>query len=409
MSPIPKPNEISWLDILVESTRNLEPPARFFWWAGLAAISAIVKKNVWLDRFSYSLYPNVYVILVSARSGLRKGIPISYANSIVDKVGVTRTIAGRNSMQGIVKSLSEITTLVSGEKITDAQAFLCTGELDAFLVKDDQALSILTDLYNTHENTRGWKNTLKNSPVESLKNPCITLLGASNEALLENVIQEKDIKGGFIARSFIIHERRRRSVNSLMFQPEGLVTKTELAENLMYLRDVKGQFKITDKVRHEYDKWYKNLEIDSDSDVTGVMERIGDHVLKVAMLISLSKGTSLEITGNDMDKAIDECESFLQGTRKISMTQGKSEIAMYVGLVLKVMIEAEGNEIERLGALRKLHPNVDAVMFDRVMDDLCEVRGKGYVEGPYKKPDKKIYYKLKGEIVDMYRKQGGKV
>lgn len=408
MTPIPKQEAISWLDILCYSTRALEPPERFFWWAGLSAISAIVKKNVWLDRFSYVLYPNIYVILVSARSGLRKGIPISYANAIVNKVGVSRTIAGRNSIQGIVKALSEQTTLESGMVISDAQAFLCTGELDSFIVEDPAALSILTDLYNTHENNDGWKNTLKNSPIEALKNPCITLLGASNEALLENVIQEKDMKGGFIARTFIIHERKRRSVNSLMYHPEGLITKTDLANALMYLKDVKGQFKLSDKVRKDYDSWYRSLEIDSDADVTGVMERIGDSVLKVSMLLQLSKGPSLEITLDTMTQSIEQCEGFLSGIRKITYGSGKMETAVFSGLVLKLMLETEGNEIERTAALKRLHPDVDAMMFDRVMDDFGEVRGKGIMKGPYRKPDKKIYYKLKEEVVEKYKKLGGK-
>lgn len=400
-------DKVSWLDILTYSTRQLEPPERFFWWAGLATISAIVKRKVWLDRFSYNLYPNVYVILVSARSGLRKGIPISYANAIANKVGVTRTIAGRNTIQGIIKVLGDQTTLASGEIIKDAQAFLCTGELDSFLVRDDQALSILTDLYNTHENSDGWDNTLKNSPVSRLISPCVTLLGASNEELLESVLQQKDIKGGFLARSFIIHERSRRTKNSLIERPEGLIPKSELAESIAFVKDLKGPFKWSDRVKKEYDEWYMDLEIDNDSDVTGVMERIGDSVLKVAMLISLSKGPGLEISLYDMRQAIDKCEGFLSGHRKVTMTHGKSEIAPFVGIVLKTLIEEPTHELERMKFLRRIHPNVDAMMFDRVMDDLGDVRGKGVVQ--MGRRGNKVFYRMKEEIVEQYKALGGKV
>jgi hypothetical protein len=396
----------SWLDILVKSTDELEPPSRFFWWAGIAAISAIVKKNVWLDRFSYVLYPNVYVLLVSARSGLRKGIPVSYANSIVKKVGVSRVISGRNSVQGVVKSLSEQHTLENGKVISDAQAFLCAPELDAFMVKDDQGLSILTDLYNTHEHQDGWKNTLKGSPVEALKNPCITFLAASNEALLENVVMAKDMEGGFVARTFIIHEKKRRRINSLMYAPENLISRTDLAERLFYLRDVKGKFKIMPSVRETYDKWYTDLG--ENDDKTGTMERIGDHVLKVAMIISLSKDTSLIIGKDDMDEAIEKCEGFLPGTRKVSMGQGRSELAPYQAMVIKLLLEAPENELERQKALLKLHGNVDSMMFNRVMDDLGDITGQGII-AVYRKSDKKIYYKLKADVVEKYRNFGGQV
>lgn len=389
----------SWLDLLVDSTKELEPPARFFWWSGIAMISAIVKKNVWIDRYSYILYPNVYIILVSAKSGLRKGIPISYANNIVEKVGTTRIIAGRNSVQGVIKGLSEQHTLANGKSISDAQAFLCAAELDSFMVKDDQGLSILTDLYNTHEYPDGWKNTLKGSPVEMLKNPCITFLAASNEALFENVIHEKDIEGGFIARSIIVHERKRRNVNSLMFKPESLISKLELAEKLFYLRDVKGQMKLTPEVRIAYDKWYNEQE--ESEDRTGTMERIGDHILKVAMLIALSKGPELMIQMDDLEEAIEKCIGAQSGTRKISMTQGRSEIAVFEGLVLKLLLESENNEMERSKALNRLHGNVDSMMFDRVMDDLGDMRGQGIVM-IFRKPDKKVYYKLKDEVVEKF-------
>jgi hypothetical protein len=395
----------SWINLLVNSTIELEPPASFWWWSGIGIISAIVKKNVWIDRYSYILYPNVYIILVSARSGLRKGIPISYANSIVEKVGTTRIIAGRNSVQGVVKSLSEQFTTTSGVK-NDAQAFLCAAELDSFMVKDDQGLSILTDLYNTHEYPELWKNTLKGSPVEALKQPCITLLAASNERLFENVIQDKDIEGGFIARSMIVHEKKRRSRNSLMFKPEHLLSKTELAERLFYLRDVKGQMNLSPEVRIKYDKWYNEQE--ENEDRTGSMERIGDHILKVAMLISLSKGPELMIQGQDLDEAIEKCISAQSGTRKISMTQGPSEIALFEGLVLKALLTNEDGEMERTKMLSKLHGKVDSMMLDRVMDDLGDIRGRGHVQ-IYRRSDRKIYYKLKEEVMNEYRQLKGKV
>lgn len=394
----------SWLDLLVNSTSELESPKRFYYWAGIAAISAIVKKNVWLDKFAYKLYPNVYVLLVSAKTGLRKGNPVSYAKGIVERVNNTRIVSGRNSVQGVIMELSKQVTIAKPNEPTviysDAQAFLCAPELDSFMVKDEQGLSILTDLYNTHENKKEWKNTLKSSPVESLKNPCITFLAASNEALLEGLIKTKDIEGGFIARTMIVHESKRRLANSLMFKPTNLVTEENLADELKRLRDVKGEFHIPHEVRLAHDQWYQEMTSqDYHDDKTGTMERIQDHILKTAMLISLAKSNDLIIDMDTMNEATDRCMECVVGTKKTTAGVGRAENAEAAGKVMRVLIECEGHIIERSKLMRMLKNDVNTLMLNMVLDDMGD-NGKNILR-TYRR-DGKIYYELKEEIAREY-------
>ena len=84
--------------------RELESPMNFWLWGGIAAISAIVKDNVWLDRQIHNLYPNIYAH-VPCRVGLKKGPPISMAKQLVRSVNNTRIISGRSSIQGILKRI----------------------------------------------------------------------------------------------------------------------------------------------------------------------------------------------------------------------------------------------------------------------------------------------------------------
>ena len=400
----------SWLDLLVDSTKDLESPKRFIYWSGVAAISALVKKQVFFDKFSYKLYPNVYVLLVSAKSGLRKGLPVNYARSIVEKVNNTRVISGRNSVQGMLQVLSQQQTVTKPGEATkihkDAQAFLCAPEFDSFMVRDEQGLSIMTDLYNTHETPEGgdWKNSLKSSPVESLHNPCITFLAASNEPLLEGLIKEKDIEGGFIARTMIVREEKRRGINSLMFAPEGLVDKDDLARELKYITNVKGPFFMGREERISYDKWYRSLAEHEYQDRTGTMERIGDHVLKLAMIISLSHGPDLVITQNNLEEAIDKVQECAVSTRKVTMTQGKAETADAAGRVIKLMLSAKDCVMERSKLLGHLTPDVNVMMLNLVLDDLGE-NGRNVVKA-YRK-NGKIYYQLSEELVESYTKLRG--
>src|SRR5487761_172602 len=203
-----------WLDTLIESTKEAEAPTRYFWWSGICAISAVLRKKVFLQRGPfYKLYPHIYVALVSARSGLRKGIPILITKNLVQELDSVRVISGCNSIQGLIKELSQQQTFKSGVVINEAQGLMISDEFESFITEDQRALTYLTALHNTHEHEDSWKKRLRNSPLEDLKSPCLTLLVASNEALFESMVKQKDIEGGFIARIFIVHESKRRKVN----------------------------------------------------------------------------------------------------------------------------------------------------------------------------------------------------
>ena len=73
----------NWLTELVNQHKEYESPLSFWRWAGLAAISAVVKDNIWIDRAGlFKQYPNIYVILY-ADSGPKKGAPIVMARTLV--------------------------------------------------------------------------------------------------------------------------------------------------------------------------------------------------------------------------------------------------------------------------------------------------------------------------------------
>lgn len=390
---------MSWLNLLVESTKELEPPERFWWWSGIAVISALVRKNVYLDRFSYKLYPNVYVMLVSAKSGLRKGVPVLQAKDIVSEVNSTRIISGRNSVQGILKELATQKTLPDGRVFNEAQAFLCAPELTSFLVHDPEGLNILLDLQGTHEHEKGWHNTLKSSPVEELKNPCITFLSAINEPLFEDLMREKDIKGGLIARMFVVHESKKRTVNDLLDKPQGMLSALELAEPLRDLPKLKGQFILAEEAKREYRAWYIDLNSKNFADLTGSIERLGDQVLKVAMIISLARGRDMIISHEDVTIAIANCQQCILGTTHVTMGAGTHENALGSARVLKLLIAAEGHQLSRKKILQKLWPDADAGALDKILDTLLQ---SGALDDPFRDEKREIIYRMKKEHVQQY-------
>jgi hypothetical protein len=360
---------MSWITELVNSTAEAESPERFQYWSGLAAISAVTKKNMYLDRHYYKLYPNIYVFLVG-RSGLRKANPVTLVKQLVQEVGSTRVILGRNSIQAVLKELGKAYSLEGGGIIKDASGFLVSGELASFLVKDPEALTILTDLYDTHANEPEWKNTLKTAGTDVLKHPCLTLLGATNEIHFKEAVPPTAIGGGFIARTLIVFEQQRRVINDLMDAP---LVVPNLKDLTCYLREISkrvGQFRILGAAKLVYREWYKNIATSTNEDTTGTLERIGDTVLKVAMLLSLADDTSLEIRQENMSEAIYRCEECISGMRRVTLGEGRNIDAEPTAIILKDLLKRPGYIATRKQLLQKYWGHVDYITLDRIAETL---------------------------------------
>jgi predicted transcriptional regulator len=150
-----------------------------------------------------------------------------------------------------------------------------------------------------------------------------------------------------------------------------------------------------------YDKWYRVLCSLNIEDRTGSIERLGDQVIKAAMLISLSHcNNSLEISVEDLELAITKCEQCMPGVKVVSFgnNSGNVEQDQAIPRILKAILGAENQEIKRTRIMNKT--GLDSLVFDRAIETLLQ---RNAIEQPYRKPgDSNIYYKMSKETYDKY-------
>lgn len=337
----------------------------------MCAIAGVVKNNVFLDKFYYKLYPNIYVLLIG-KSGIRKGPPVSLAKRLVNEVGNTRVISGRASIQAIISELRTARTMDNnGPPITDAVGFLTSSEFASFIIQDQQALTILTDLYDGDYNPE-WVNLTKGSGSEKLKNPCLTMIGASNEVHFRDAVPDNALGGGFVARTFIIHADRKSTINPLTSAPKQILDIPKLAEYLRVLAKLRGQFSFSEAGKKTYDDWYAEYSDGEYSDTTGTIDRLHDHILKTSMLISLSRKTNLVLEEEDIAEAISSCQDFVPGSRRVSMGGGKSASAPGTAVMLRELLSRKEHSygMSRAALLRKHWAYFDSLELDRIVESL---------------------------------------
>lgn len=344
---------------IVDSYAEMESPSQFYYWAALAAISAVVKDNVYLDRGgAFKTYPNIYVML-HADSGGKKGPPVNLAKRLVKEVKTTKVISGRSSIQAILKELGTATSEPGGVVSTKSTGFIVASEFTSAIVNDPAALTILTDLYDRNYNEGDYTSLLK-SEVFRMKDPTITLLVATNEAHFDDFIGNKDFKGGFVGRMFVIVDNDIVNLNPLIRDLVIIPDEKKWIEYLKGLAKLKGPFhSIADtRAGNMYEDWYRefysSIRRDKIKDETGTLQRFGDSVLKVAMLLSLGESSDLFIHEKHIEEAIAKCEIFVGSIRRTTMGKGgSSSLAQQKVLVMNELLNSTNNEVTRKKLLQK--------------------------------------------------------
>jgi len=392
----------------LDSVDLTESPKAYFYWSMLTTISAVVGKKIWISRGGlYNLYPNVYTFLISKRSGLRKGIPVNVAKKLAYDIGKVRVIDGQNSIQGVIKELSQVKTLSSGHVIRDAQGFLVTGEFASFMLQDGIGFSLttLTDLYDAQYHEQGFKKRLAGSDEIELKNPCLTALFASNETHFFDSVPKNAISGGFLARTFCIYEEKRNMYNSLTGRKVPVPKKIDYAKILLHLVELSklvGEILIEPKANDAFDAWYYPFceSGKEEEDETGTFERLGDNIWKAAILISLAASTDMVIYESNMLEAIEKTTETFNNIKKILLggsttSDGKNVKAITMRTTVACMLNMPPDyECDRKKILQKGAGLFGVYDLDECIEHLLQA---GMLK--MEKRGQQTYYKLTEMVV----------
>jgi len=375
---------LNWVDSLVSECSHVETPQSWLWWSFLSCISAAAGNNYYLTTLKGDLIykPNLYIMLLG-ESGLGKGFPINRAKLLVSKADVTRVIAGRSSIQAIVSELATTKTVEGKSIIIDSRGFIVNGELGSAFVSDPQCLNILTDLYDGvfhPEWINRLKGDIKTGNLEKLKSPYVTTLFGANPTIFYASIPEDNISGGYIGRNLIIYEEKRSKDVDLLDDNKDEGDKFDeyvvpkYVPHLEKIAKLKGQLKPSKEARDLFNIWRKKWRSSQTYDKTGFLNRVPDHVLKVAMCLSLSNyDFNGEINEFEIEEAISRVTSLVYSSKRTTEGRGPDPLAAATKNVLDYLLAAENQEMRRQQLLWKGYGMFNSFTLDQIIDNLLEM------------------------------------
>lgn len=376
---------ISWIDDLIEENQSVETPESWIYWSLMFCISSAAANAYTLRTLKGNLlyYPNLYIILMG-ESGLGKGYPVNLAKRLLQEANITRVIAGRSSIQAIIKEGATTRSEKGKPLITDSRMAIVNGELSTAIIQDPDSLTILTDLYDRNYNPN-WTNLLKGDGAEKLKEPYITCLFGSSPAHFYDSIPQPNIEGGYIGRNLVIYEEKRsKDVDLLDSEKESVdedrftnIIIPKYVPHLKKISEGKARLIPDEAARHVFNHWRKEWRANQAqyNDKTGFVNRVPDHVLKVAMCLALSRYEQSDIIiESDIVEAIQKITSLIYSSEKAASGGGLDPLAAQTKRVIDFLITAPNNVLTRHNLLILGYGDYETTILDKIIDTLMEMK-----------------------------------
>lgn len=297
----------NWLTSFVEWTApRSEAPESMLRWVGLFTLAALKKRNVWWPSEllgGYTIYPNLYIVLVGEPAVVRKSTTIGFGETLL--VNYARNGKLPITFAGDVTSHSKLLEALANS--SDSAVAVVSSEFSSLIQSTPEAMyEILTDIFDNKRKV-DWSTWAHGD--KKIVAPSVNLLAATTPAWISKQPPEYFVGGGFASRILFLYEeepRQREIFYDHLDQGKLKSLEASLTNDLEDIALVTGEFGFDRKTTKEYIReWYKNQNIRaSDSRLQGYYGRKHVHGLKVATLLSLAERGDRKVTRAHFEEAL---------------------------------------------------------------------------------------------------------
>jgi hypothetical protein len=273
-------------------------------------ISAALGRDCFVDYGYYTIYPNLYVVLVGPSAVAKKSTPIKIATRFLKAVTPPINILSQKmTPEALIESLSGLSGDVGDTKVVpSAVGIAIVSEMDTLINQGSfksGMIGILTDLYDAED----FEYRTRSRGRELVKNPCLSIIGGSTMQWIREAIPVVSIGGGFTSRIVFVYSRGSgKLIPRPHMSDKDKHRKEHIIQDLQAIARMRGPFALDAEAIDIYDKEYvrfrKKSPLLDDENLGGYVGRRHDILTKVAMATSASRSDSRLITKRDITLAM---------------------------------------------------------------------------------------------------------
>lgn len=298
-------------------TNNQESPWRFHFWALTSAIGVLASRRIWLNRGYYKLFPNQYIILTANSAMCRKNFPCELVQEYLLQVQGLREENGLVGMYPVVYSgkitkekLFELIAVDPNRDDDSPPILIAATEFGTLISKHAILNGLVDDLtdYYTSPSIPKTSGTKKDG-LQVLRNWCFHVLGATTPDWLGDSIPQSVFNQGFVGRVvFVYGKKPRHRIATPRVDAKLDKVRQEILNRLYNLSFLEGEMKWDPEAEAMYEDWYQTREEPSSmtAQQSGFFGREHEHVLKLAMCLSLADSDSLILKPEHFSRAVEE-------------------------------------------------------------------------------------------------------
>jgi len=298
-----------WLKEYMKYTSGNEVPTLYHKWVGIGLIASVLKQNVWLDLgFNNKIYPNMFIVIVDVAGAGKSHAIERYGLDLLER-------ADKNDIEGnelyiynqritsaaMIKSMSQ---LYKDRGINCVTVF--AEELGFFTDMSGENSNISNVLIKTYDNGNLGNETIARS-LESIPHPQLNIIGGTTPDSLKKSVAKEFIGSGVMSRLIFVHTEDVGEPRPFPISPTGNEDRKEyLANKLNEFKRLNKAFRWTQDARDCYMDWYvKKFKSSKLKENIVLTKRVGNKMLKIAMVLSVAREHGLILTKEDINDAID--------------------------------------------------------------------------------------------------------
>lgn len=379
-----------WLASYLEYTSKQESPEKLHFWTGLVAIGAALKRQVWMNRGYYKLYPNIYVLLVAESAMLRKSTAMDIGIGLLrDAVPDLYYISGSMTPEGLIKHMNRV-KVIGGEKGKqvikyDSHVLIHADELAELFGFDKTRASkltiLLTKIYGAQaEHT----HTLATEGQLLLRNLYPSFLAGTDPRNLK-VLPEEAVAGLIGRLVFVTASEKRQPIAWPTPSASDRALYQKLKSDLNTISSLTGEIKVTQQSHDCFEEWYNGLgsKKQEDTRLEAFRERCHDTALKIAMLLSISSTNTLTLEHPFVERGIEHIERQIPEFGKVANWAAASSYAQNRAKFID-LLRRQGGVGFRKQALKALAISLDElVILENSLEAeqilVCKLSGKNMI------------------------------
>lgn len=380
-----------WIKSYLMYTEASESPEAFHLWCGLSAVAASLGRAVFLDRGYYTLFPNLFVVLVASSAVSRKSTAIGLSTSF-HKLAFPEAfyIGQKITTEAFIHALAG-----HYKKHKESVGYIVADEMSVFLgssTHDTTLMQLLTKAFDSPENFD--YHTISRSR-EVCDRVCINMLAGSTIDWMRDSMPARAVGGGFTSRIVFVCRARGWRKNAF---PELTVAQRriqgELLKDLVEMGQLNGQFSISDQAREWYTTWYEEV-FDADAvgggSLRGYYGRKHDTLLKIGMCLSVARRETLVLEEEDLQEALALLNENEKHLPKLMEKLQSTPVGDNNARILGVIQRSKDDGIAYSDILRRVSWRLNAKEVKEILETL--VQSKQVVEKP---KGRAIIYRVSG-------------